>query len=122
MLFDYCDCASIRLHSFAIQVGLYSNAPSRGSNPKYLGSLCGGGCLQRKLGLAGFLLFFCVAGASVELKSPATGFQFRGEFFNALNHSNLGTPDRFVNTPQFGTITGHHARAREVQLNARLSF
>src|SRR5206468_2379902 len=32
-------------------------------------------------------------------------FQFRGEFFNALNHTNLGTPDRFVNTPQFGTIT-----------------
>jgi hypothetical protein len=21
-------------------------------------------------------------------------FQFRGEFFNALNHTNLGTPDR----------------------------
>jgi hypothetical protein len=22
----------------------------------------------------------------------------RGEFFNALNHTNLGTPNRFVNT------------------------
>src|SRR6185503_2489336 len=32
-------------------------------------------------------------------------FQFRAEFFNALNHTNLGTPNRFVNTPQFGTIT-----------------
>ena len=26
-------------------------------------------------------------------------FQFRAEFFNALNQVNLGTPDRFVNTP-----------------------
>ena len=28
-----------------------------------------------------------------------TRFQFRAEFFNALNQVNLGTPDRFVNTP-----------------------
>jgi hypothetical protein len=49
-------------------------------------------------------------------------FQFRGEFFNALNHTNLGTPDRFVNTPQFGTITESTTRGREVQLSARLSF
>ena len=27
------------------------------------------------------------------------------KLFNALNHTNLGTPNRFVNTPQFGTIT-----------------
>jgi hypothetical protein len=49
-------------------------------------------------------------------------FQFRGEFFNALNHTNLGTPDRFVNTPQFGTITESTTPGREVQLSARLSF
>ncbi len=49
-------------------------------------------------------------------------FQFRGEFFNALNHTNLGTPDRFVNTPQFGTITQSTTPGREVQLSARLSF
>ena len=29
-------------------------------------------------------------------------FQLRAEFFNALNHTNLGMPDRFVNTPQGG--------------------
>ncbi|MBV9074853.1 MAG: TonB-dependent receptor, partial [Acidobacteria bacterium] len=34
-----------------------------------------------------------------------TAFQFRAEAFNALNHTNLGTPNRFVNEPQFGTIT-----------------
>lgn len=49
-------------------------------------------------------------------------FQFRGEFFNALNHTNLGTPDRFVNTPQFGTITDATTPGRQIQLSARLSF
>jgi len=49
-------------------------------------------------------------------------FQFRGEFFNSLNHTNLGTPDRFVNTPQFGTITQSTTPGRQVQLSARLSF
>jgi len=49
-------------------------------------------------------------------------FQFRGEFFNALNHTNLGVPDRFVNTPQFGTITQATTPGREIQLGARISF
>jgi hypothetical protein len=49
-------------------------------------------------------------------------FEFRGEFFNALNHTNLGTPDRFVNTPQFGTITESTTPGREIQLSARLMF
>ncbi len=51
-----------------------------------------------------------------------TRFQFRAEFFNALNHTNLGTPDRFVNTPQFGTITEAATPGREIQLSARISF
>ena len=49
-------------------------------------------------------------------------FQIRGEMFNALNQTNLGTPNRFVNTPQFGTITEAATPGREVQLSARLSF
>jgi hypothetical protein len=49
-------------------------------------------------------------------------FQFRAEFFNALNHTNLGTPDRFVNTPQFGTISEAATPGREIQLSARVSF
>jgi len=49
-------------------------------------------------------------------------FQIRAEAFNALNHTNLGTPNRFVNTPQFGTITEAATPAREIQLGARLSF
>jgi len=49
-------------------------------------------------------------------------FQFRAEFFNALNKVNLGMPNRFVNTPQFGTITEASTPGRQIQLSARLSF
>ena len=49
-------------------------------------------------------------------------FQFRGEMFNALNHVNMGSPNRFVNEPQFGTVTMAATPSREVQLSARLSF
>jgi hypothetical protein len=49
-------------------------------------------------------------------------FQFRAEAFNALNETNLGTPNRFVNTPQFGTITMAMTPGREIQLGARISF
>jgi hypothetical protein len=48
--------------------------------------------------------------------------QVRAEAFNALNHTNLGTPNRFVNTPQFGTITEAATPAREIQLGLRISF
>lgn len=48
--------------------------------------------------------------------------QVRAEAFNALNKSNLGTPNRFVNTPQFGTITEAATPGREIQLGVRLSF
>ena len=48
--------------------------------------------------------------------------QFRGEAFNALNKVNLGTPNRFVNTPQFGTITMAMTPGREIQVSARVSF
>jgi hypothetical protein len=46
----------------------------------------------------------------------------RAEFFNALNHTNLGTPNRFVNTSSFGSITEAASPAREIQLSARISF
>jgi hypothetical protein len=49
-------------------------------------------------------------------------FQIRAEAFNALNHTNLGTPNRFVNTAQFGTITEAATPPREIQFGARLSF
>jgi hypothetical protein len=49
-------------------------------------------------------------------------FEVRGELYNALNHTNLGTPNRFVNTPQFGTITEASTPGRDAQLSARISF
>ncbi len=54
--------------------------------------------------------------------TESASFQFRGEAFNALNMVNLGTPNRFVNEPQFGTITMPMTPGREIQLSARLSF
>ncbi len=54
--------------------------------------------------------------------SERIGVQLRGEAFNALNHANLGTPNRFVNTPQFGTITMAMTPGRELQVSARMSF
>lgn len=49
-------------------------------------------------------------------------FQFRAEFFNGLNHTNLGTPNRFANTPQFGSITEAATPGRQVQLSARIGL
>ena len=51
-----------------------------------------------------------------------TRFEARAEFFNALNHTNLGTPNRFVNTSSFGSITEVATPGREIQVSARLSF
>ena len=51
-----------------------------------------------------------------------TRFEGRAEFFNTLNHTNLGTPNRFVNTSNFGSITEAATPGREIQLSARLSF
>ena len=51
-----------------------------------------------------------------------TRFETRAEFFNAFNHTNLGTPNRFVNTSSFGSITEVATPGREIQLSARLSF
>ena len=49
-------------------------------------------------------------------------FEMRGEFFNALNHTNLDTPNRFVNTANFGSITDPSTPGREIQLSGRISF
>jgi Carboxypeptidase regulatory-like domain len=49
-------------------------------------------------------------------------FEARAEFFNTFNHTNLGTPNRFVNTSSFGSITEVSTPGREIQLSARISF
>jgi hypothetical protein len=47
--------------------------------------------------------------------------QFRSEFFNVLNHTNLGDPNTTFGTPQFGMIFGA-APSREIQFSLRLEF
>ena len=47
--------------------------------------------------------------------------QFRGEFFNALNHTNLGLPGHVFGGPGFGVISGS-GPARQIQVGARLAF
>ena len=47
---------------------------------------------------------------------------FRVEAFNVLNTVNLDTPNRFVNTPQFGTVTQTATSARQIQFVLRATF
>ncbi|HEU5022237.1 MAG TPA: TonB-dependent receptor [Bryobacteraceae bacterium] len=47
--------------------------------------------------------------------------QLRAEFFNALNHTNLGLPQGSIDSPAFGAITSS-APARQIQLGARFEF
>ncbi len=45
----------------------------------------------------------------------------RSDFFNTLNHTNLGVPVNSIDSPAFGTITSAQP-GREIQLGARLEF
>jgi hypothetical protein len=62
---------------------------------------------------------------SVQRKFAITeryAFTFRVDAFNALNHSNWGYPNNFVNTPQFGSITMAEGTGRELQISGRITF
>jgi hypothetical protein len=54
--------------------------------------------------------------------------QFRAEFFNLLNHPNLGQPINTVNSAQFGQITatrtvrGDLGSSRQIQLGMKFVF
>ncbi len=49
-------------------------------------------------------------------------FQFRAEFFNALNHTVLGNPNTTLNTASFGQITSTQTPPRVGELALKLSF
>ncbi len=51
-----------------------------------------------------------------------TQLSFRAEFFNLFNRANYDTPERFVNTPQFGTVTMAATPARQIQFALRFQF
>ena len=57
----------------------------------------------------------------IALSAPLK-FHFRLEAFNLFNTVNYGTPNRFVNTPQFGTITEAATSARQIQFVFRATF
>jgi carboxypeptidase family protein len=56
------------------------------------------------------------------IPAGATQLHFRVEAFNLLNAVNYGTPNRFVNTPQFGSITEAATAARQIQFVVRATF
>ncbi len=65
------------------------------------------------------------ADLALDKEIPVRGdsaLHFRVEAFNLFNHTNLGTPNRFVNTPQFGTITEAATPARQIQFVLRFMF
>jgi Carboxypeptidase regulatory-like domain/TonB dependent receptor len=51
-----------------------------------------------------------------------SSLQFRGEFFNALNHPQFSTPDSNFTSPTFGVISSTAVNARVGQLALRLAF
>ena len=51
-----------------------------------------------------------------------TGFQFRAEAYNALNHPNWGNVNLNPTSAQFGQITGKTGDVRNLQLSLRFYF
>jgi hypothetical protein len=51
-----------------------------------------------------------------------TGFEFRAEAYNFINHPNLSNPNLSPTSGTFGEITGKNGNNRTLQLGARFSF
>ncbi len=51
-----------------------------------------------------------------------SSFQFRAEFFNALNHPQFANPDANFTSPTFGVISSTAVNARVGQLALRFEF
>ena len=65
------------------------------------------------------------ADLALDREMPLSGsvrLHARVEAFNLFNTVNYGTPNRFVNTPQFGTITEAATPARQIQFVLRATF
>jgi len=59
--------------------------------------------------------------------SERVGLQFRAEFFNVLNHTNLGVPNPIVFTgtavsPSAGLITSTATTSRQVQFGLKVTY
>jgi Carboxypeptidase regulatory-like domain len=65
------------------------------------------------------------ADVALDRELPLAGtsrLHIRVEAFNLFNTVNYGTPNRFVNTPQFGTITDAATPARQIQFVIRATL
>jgi hypothetical protein len=51
-----------------------------------------------------------------------SSFQFRAEFYNALNHPQFANPDSNFTSPTFGVISSTSVNARVGQLALRFAF
>ena len=51
-----------------------------------------------------------------------SSFQFRVEFFNALNHPQFANPDANFSSPTFGVINGTAVNARVGQVALKIAF
>jgi hypothetical protein len=58
----------------------------------------------------------------VNWPTEKSSFQFRAEFFNALNHPQFANPDTNFTSPAFGVISGTAVNARVGQLALRFAF
>jgi outer membrane receptor protein involved in Fe transport len=52
----------------------------------------------------------------------AVNLQFRAEFFNVFNHPSMNQPNRFFDTPAFGTITSTLLQNRQIQFGLKLTY
>jgi hypothetical protein len=61
---------------------------------------------------------------TIGVKWPAekSAVQFRGEFYNALNHPQFANPDTNFSSPTFGVINSTSVNARVGQVAIKLMF
>ena len=71
----------------------------------------------------------CCSAAKSARITEGLGIQFRAEFFNVLNHTNLLTPNPVVFSsatsgisPTAGVISATSTTARQIQFGAKLRF
>ena len=108
--------------------------------PDAVGSVNGPGTLQQWFNTAAFVPavgHFGTAGVGVLLGpglqnwdlaairnikiAERFSLQFRGEFFNAFNHTNFNVIDTNISDPSFGQVTSTH-NPRNIQLGLKLYF
>ena len=76
---------------------------------------------QPKLRIPGILNFDIGVGRNQRFFEQRVNLQFRAEMFSAFNHTQLGSPNGSVTSPDFGRITSATG-TRTIQLGLRLGY